>query len=262
VTDHREQWQAWRAARQERLRGPRSPLAVTGTHWFEDELVLDGVPGRWHAHGPTATLTAAAADGVSVDGALVDGTVEVHSDLTSAMSEVRWGDVRVVLLDRDGVLALRVYDPAAVRRSGFAGVDSFEFDPSWVLPARFEPFESVRDVVVPNVDGVARALPLGGVVSFSRNGHDVSLQVEVDDEDGILQAVFTDRTSAADYPQPAYRFRFVLFDPPGADGSTVADLNRAYLPPCALSDFFVCPFPPPGNTLDLAIEAGERNARW
>ena len=42
----------------------------------------------------------------------------------------------------------------------------------------------------------------------------------------------------------------------------MADLNQAFLPPCAFNEFFVCPFPPPGNTLDLAVEAGERVARW
>jgi len=36
------------------------------------------------------------------------------------------------------------------------------------------------------------------------------------------------------------------------------DLNRTQLPPCAFSDAFICPFPPPGNTLPFALEAGER----
>jgi hypothetical protein len=29
-------------------------------------------------------------------------------------------------------------------------------------------------------------------------------------------------------------------------------------PPCAFADAFVCPFPPPGNALPIALEAGER----
>ena len=44
-------WDDWRQARLDRLRGPWSPLALTGTHWFDDELTLDGVPGRWVATG-------------------------------------------------------------------------------------------------------------------------------------------------------------------------------------------------------------------
>jgi uncharacterized protein (DUF1684 family) len=251
-------WQQWRAERDARLRGPSSPLALTGTHWFDAELVLAELPGRWQATGSTATLTAAAADGLTVDGTLVDGTVEVRSDLSADYSDVRCGNIRLVLIDREGVLAVRVYDPAAVARRRFAGVESFRYDPSWVRPARFTPFETVLDALVPHVDGVLRRLPLGGVVTFSHHGAEVRLQVEVDPDDGVLEAVFTDGTSAADYPDPAYRFRFVLFPRPAADGSTVADLNRAYQPPCAFSEFYVCPLPPPGNSLPFPIRAGER----
>ncbi|MGW4548138.1 DUF1684 domain-containing protein [Streptomyces violaceorubidus] len=32
-------------------------------------------------------------------------------------------------------------------------------------------------------------------------------------------------------------------------------------PPCALADHFVCPFPPPGNTLEAHVAAGERELR-
>lgn len=34
------------------------------------------------------------------------------------------------------------------------------------------------------------------------------------------------------------------------------DFNRAVLPPCAFAEHFICLFPPPGNTLGVAIEAG------
>ncbi|MFI5858317.1 DUF1684 domain-containing protein [Streptomyces parvulus] len=33
------------------------------------------------------------------------------------------------------------------------------------------------------------------------------------------------------------------------------------LPPCAFADHFVCPVPPPGNTLVTRVEAGERELR-
>ncbi|MCU1514061.1 MAG: hypothetical protein JWO10_1151, partial [Microbacteriaceae bacterium] len=36
------------------------------------------------------------------------------------------------------------------------------------------------------------------------------------------------------------------------------DFNRAYNKNCAYTDFAICPLPPAGNVLDLAIEAGER----
>ena len=48
---------------------------------------------------------------------------------------------------------------------------------------------------------------------------------------------------------------------PDAEGRTTVDFNRALLPPCAFVDQFVCSFPPPGNTLVVAVAAGERNVR-
>jgi uncharacterized protein (DUF1684 family) len=46
---------------------------------------------------------------------------------------------------------------------------------------------------------------------------------------------------------------------PAADGAVSVDLNGARLPPCAFAGPFLCPFPPPGNTLPFPVPAGERN---
>jgi uncharacterized protein (DUF1684 family) len=73
-------------------------------------------------------------------------------------------------------------------------------------------------------------------------------------DDGSLWAVFADATSG----NGSYRFRFLRPAAPDAEGRTTVDFNRALLPPCAFADHFVCPFPPPGNTLDVEVAAGER----
>ena len=49
-----------------------------------------------------------------------------------------------------------------------------------------------------------------------------------------------------------------IADPPGRDGTTVLDFNKAYNPPCAYTPFTTCPMPLPENRLDLRIEAGEK----
>ncbi|MBL8891604.1 MAG: DUF1684 domain-containing protein [Planctomycetaceae bacterium] len=36
------------------------------------------------------------------------------------------------------------------------------------------------------------------------------------------------------------------------------DFNRAYNPPCAVSDYTTCPTAPPQNVLKFRVEAGER----
>ena len=36
------------------------------------------------------------------------------------------------------------------------------------------------------------------------------------------------------------------------------DFNRAYHPTCVVNPTYSCPIPPPQNTLELAVTAGER----
>lgn len=43
------------------------------------------------------------------------------------------------------------------------------------------------------------------------------------------------------------------------DGKITINFNTAYNPYCAFSDGYSCPIPPKENSLELAIEAGEKN---
>ena len=43
-----------------------------------------------------------------------------------------------------------------------------------------------------------------------------------------------------------------------ANGEAVLDFNKAENPPCAFTPFATCPLPPPGNSLDVEIKAGEK----
>lgn len=250
-------WQSWRERRERAVRSVRGPLALTGTHWFDDVLVLEGLPGRWQAADGVVTLTASAADGVVVDGDVLDGSIAVRSDLDDAATDIRVGDVHLLLIDREGVLGVRVFDPNSTALQSFEGIDRFPFDERWVRPATFTPYEAERTVRIEHVDGVQRALPLGGEIRFELDGVTVLLAVEVEPSSGELQAVLSDATSG----DTTYRFRFLDLDAPGDDGHVEADLNRLRLPPCAFSDHFVCPFPPPGNRLDIPLAVGEKRVR-
>jgi uncharacterized protein (DUF1684 family) len=251
-------WQRWRERRERALRSPRGPLALTGTHWFDDSLELDGLTGRWRLVDGAVTLTAASGDGVVVDGRPLDGTVVVRSDVADDATDVRAGDVHLVLIDREGAFAVRVYDPNSLALQAFQGIEQFPFDERWVREATFTPHDAERVVRIPHVDGVERGYPIGGEIAFALDGGEVRLAVEVEPETGEMQAVLCDATSGGS----TYRFRFLDLDTPDDDGRVVADLNRLRLPPCAFSDHFVCPLPPPGNRLDIALEAGEQHPRW
>lgn len=125
------------------------------------------------------------------------------------------------------------------------------------MAGRFSPYGEERTVQVENADGRSRGLGLGGELSFDFEGARHALQVAVDEDDGSLWAVIGDATGG----RSSYRFRFLKPGVPAADGSIAVDLNRVQLPPCAFADHFVCPFPPPGNTLPFELAAGERRLK-
>ena len=165
-----------------------------------------------------------------------------------------YGERRLVVLVREGVWGVRDFDPGSAARRAFRGIDATPHDPRWSVPGRFTPYGEDRTVRVANADGRERGLGLGGELAFTLAGQELTLQVTVEG-DGALWAVFADATSG----HGSYRFRFLRPAAPDAEGHAAVDFNRALLPPCAFADHFICPFPPPGNTLDIAIGAGERN---
>ncbi|MFE6285066.1 DUF1684 domain-containing protein [Streptomyces sp. NPDC057877] len=256
TTDASEEWRRWHERRREAVSAPYGPLALTGTHWLADhpEGQLPDIPGRWTADGDAVALTAVEGDGLTVDGAPFAGRVRLTADRGPvAGARVAYGARRLAVLVREGLWGVRDFDPAAVARRRFAGIEVTPYDPRWSVPGRFVPYDEHRTVRVPNVDGRVRGLPLGGELAFTLDGRESALQVSVE-ADGSLWAVFADASSG----RGSYRFRFLLLGVPDADGRTAVDFNRAMLPPCAFADAFVCPLPPPGNTLGFAVIAGER----
>jgi uncharacterized protein (DUF1684 family) len=270
-----EEWSAWRALREQRLRRPHGTLALVGTHWLEDEPapIVPGEPVLWSGDARTVTVTAKAEHGLFLNGEPIDGTVTLYPDTAAHPSTVTVadGDLLLVPIEREGVPALRVYDPNAETRRSFDGIDVFDYDPDAVVDAVFTPYQAERTEQVLNADGSYRGLGLVGAVSFSAPSFSApssssaefglsdtthTLAVERN-ADGTLQAVIADATSGVS----TYRFRFLTIDAPGADGRTTVDFNRAYLPPCAFADHYVCPVPPRGNTLPFPIEAGEKAVR-
>lgn len=251
-----EAWKQWHERRTETVAAPYGPSALTGTHWLEDypDGRLPDIPGRWAAEEDGVVLTASSEDGLSVDGKPFTGEVGLDADLgPAAGARVGLGERRFVVLVREGVWGVRDFDPAAETRAAFKGIRATSYDPRWSVPGHFTPYGEDRTVRVENADGRTRGLGLGGILAFTLDGEDLTLQVSVE-RDGSLWAVFADATSG----DSSYRFRFLRPAAPDAEGRTTVDFNRSVLPPCAFADHFVCPLPPPGNTLSAAVEAGER----
>ncbi|MCX5197614.1 DUF1684 domain-containing protein [Streptomyces sp. NBC_00249] len=253
-------WREWHEHRLATVSAPYGPLALTGTHWIADypEGRIPAVPGRWRATADGVVLSASAEEGLALDGKPLDGEARLGADEgPPAHSRLTAGELRFVVILREGEWAVRVFDPASPARAAFQGVEAGPYDPALALPGHFRPYDRDRTVQVENADGRARGLGLGGELSFTREGVRHTLQVAVDSGDGSLWAVFGDATGG----RTSYRFRFLRPGTPAADGSVTVDLNRALLPPCAFADHFICPFPPPGNTLAFEVAAGERRLK-
>lgn len=214
------------------------------------------MPGQWREDGEELVLSAVEADGLTVDGKPFTGEVRLTADRGPIDgSRVAHGERRLVVLSREGLWAVRDFDPASAARRAFGTIEATPYDARWVLPGTFRPYDTARTVRVENADGVERGLGLGGEIAFEVDGTEHTLQAAVE-PDGSLWAVFADATSG----NSSYRFRFLRPSAPSEDGSVTVDLNRALLPPCAFADHFICPFPPPGNTLPVAVEAGSATA--
>ena len=260
VDDLQTAWDLWHAEREEQLRTPHGWLSLTALHWLTPEpAAIHGLPGRWSATPDGVVITATATDGLAVRGVrerlLIDGTVTLHpvDGLPGSLVEV--GDRVVEIARRTDSHALRVRDPQASTLTGFTGVPVFPADARWVLDARFEAYDEPRTITVDAVvDGLNHRPTALGVVRFALDGQEHEL-VALAGKDGGLTLHFRDATSGVTTYPGGRSVRLVDPDP---DGTVPVDLNRLTNLPCAFTDFATCPLPPAGNTLSVAVEAGER----
>jgi hypothetical protein len=107
-------------------------------------------------------------------------------------------------------------------------------------------------------DGIETQASEAGFVSIPVGGRTTRLRVYrmggPDDDEAELQVFFRDSTNGqGSYPAG----RFVTLDPLGS-GRYRVDFNRARNPFCAYNTVFPCPPPWPGNTLPIAVAAGEQ----
>ncbi len=239
---------------------PQGPLALTNTQWVAEEQSIWGVPGRW-APAPEGQggllVTATAADGIHVDGALVDGTVHVRGKDDANPSAIVFDDhtTGFVIAGDDGLYALRVWDAQSEGIQNFGGIDAFDYAPEWVVTGTFREIEGGTVVGFEHLkdDGKTRGEVVPGEIRFTHQG--VEYDIAAFKSGRALQLVFADATNGDD----TYSVGRFLFLAPNPDGTITLDFNTAILPPCAFSYAFNCPLPPKQNRFPFRVEAGEKN---
>jgi hypothetical protein len=149
----------------------------------------------------------------------------------------------------EGQPALRVRDLGLPRDTALS---SYPYDPAWVITARWEALATPQAQLVDQKGAGATEVTLTHRAHFMHDGQAVTL-LATHWKAGKPMFVIRDAT-AGDETYAASRF---LIGEPAGDVITL-DFNRAHNPPCAFTDFAICPLPPRENRLSFAIRAGER----
>ncbi len=247
-----------RAPRRDGVPGSYGPLALTGTHWLEDypDGRLPDIPGLWTDQEDGVLLTAAPEDGLSLDGKPFTGEVRLDAEPGSA------ADARVGLDERRFVVA-------------WCAKGSGAYATSTPPPRRARPSRASRRRRTTSLVGAGalhavrrepdrtcgergRSRPRSGARRHPRlhpgrrGPHAPGV--------GGERRLAVGRVRRHHHGDSSYRFRFLRPAAPDAEGRTTVDFDRAVLPPCAFADHFICPFPPPGNTLGRGRSGGGAHA--
>lgn len=144
-------------------------------------------------------------------------------------------------------------------RKAFMGHRFFEFDPTYVIQAKFVRYP-VQDTVIMQTSAATEKKFLKYAQLHFNVGHShCHLTVyqsvaglEKDPENKYLFIPFKDLTSGKD-TYGGGRYLDILI--PEGD-AIILNFNLAYNPYCAYSDGYFCPIPPAENTLNVEIKAG------
>ncbi len=158
--------------------------------------------------------------------------------------------------------AIIVFDPRSPRLRDYKGLRYFPVDLRYRYLLPLTPAPRPDTVVILSTRGTRRRALRAGWFEFEVQGRRCRLEATRLLEPGVgehdLGVFFRDVTSGKEtYPMGRYLDAVRL-----PDGRYLLDFNQAYNPACAFSVHYNCPLPPKGNTLPVAIRAGEMDAHY
>jgi uncharacterized protein (DUF1684 family) len=259
---YRQEIEKWQANRATRLKAEDSWLSLAGLQWLNPGYNTISNPpdsGRVGVSNGVVTLVPNLAAGLQIDGKPVTApTVLLDDSDPKGPTVVQRGSVRFNAIKRNEKYALRIKDANNPARVHFLGLDYFPINPDWRFVARFEPYPTPHKVPITNVLGMTSDETSPGELVIDVDGKPYRIQPILEQGEKDWFIIFKDATAGHETYAAA---RYVYASPPGPDGTTVLDFNKAYNPPCAFTPFATCPLPPPQNKLPFRIEAGEKKYR-
>lgn len=267
-SDYVKSIEQWRHNEETDLKKENGWLTVAGLVWLKEgvntvgagadydvrltENFKQGKFGEIGFHNGAATLKVADGVEATCDGKPV-ATMTLVSDEKGKPKEIHTGSQMFYLIRREDRFGIRLKDNESKTRLSFKGMSWFPIDESYKATARLEAYPAPKELQVPNVLGGHFKMMSPGILKFELQGKSYSLQ-PVNEDDGTLFLIFRDETNDSE-TYDAGRF---LYAEKAVNGETVLDFNKAQNPPCAFTPYATCPLAPPGNTLAVAIKAGEK----
>lgn len=268
-TDYVKAIEKWRSDEETDLKKETGWLTVAGLFWLKEGINTIGVGPKFDVRltdnfkqkkfgeidftNGVATLKVESGVEAQSDGQSISTAVDLVSDEKGKPTQIRTGSQTFFLIRREERFGIRLKDSQSKARLAFKRMHWFPVDESYKVTARFEASPEPKELMVPNVLGGFFKMKSPGILKFTFKGKEHSLQ-PVDEGDGTLFIIFRD---ASNLNETYSAGRFLYADKP-VNGEAVLDFNKAQNPPCAFTSFATCPLPPPQNSLDVEIKAGEK----
>jgi hypothetical protein len=266
---HESEIDAFRQAREERLRTPDGWLTLVGLHWLregrnpfgsdpENRVVLPegkapSLAGAFIVEGGRVRVEVAPGVPVSHEGRPVT-SLELQNDMQGDPTILALGPLQFYVIERSGRLGIRVKDSESEALRNFTGLDYYPIEASWRIEARYEPYDGPRTLEVPNFIGAPTQETSPGALVFEVEGIAYRMDAIPDEPSYLL--VFADSTNGSETYGGG---RFLRVELPAEAGPVVLDFNKAYNPPCVFTPYATCPLPPPQNKIAAAVRAGEKS---
>ncbi len=264
--------QQWRTRRAAELTAPNGWFSLVALEWLKPgDTTLGSAPGSTvhlasapphlatlHLVGSTMQLLAPAA-GLTANNQPITGPLQLTYD--EHATELRYGSLLLIVIQRGDRLYLRVRDANAPTRLGFHGLDWYPPDPKLTITARWIPAGAAGTLSIPNVLGQVSEEATPGMAEFTLYGQTIRLFPIVEDphDPQPLFFIFRDATSkTSTYGAGRFLYAANPSNGLGRPGTILLDFNKAQNPPCAYTPYATCPLPPQQNRLTIPIPAGEK----
>lgn len=244
----------WHKTRMADVAGPQGDVSLIAMYEVDKLSTVKEIGGQWQPANmskPGLTVTAAADDGLYINGVLIEGTVELIADETVVSG--RNGLTAMATSQPGSMHLLAIWDEHCEALQQFDRIDYYPYNEEANITGKLVQDETMFAFSHTGDQALhAREHESIGVVQMMYAGQEYKLRPFKSGAYSII--VFRDETSG----EETYGMGRMLVIQPESDGSVVLDFNKAFLPPCAFSPYFNCPMPPLSNRINAKITAGEK----